>query len=262
MTRTQFVEDGLKLFSGLAEGETAVSLDNIIRVQRLYESPLLTAVLIAQSQPQPAQKGKSLGVLARLISQTYSVEEMKLLCTDLNLDDENLAGDTHTEKSLSLVHYVRRHGHMSELISTCSRQRPRADWPEAEQIALPAFVAKDNLVIVVNLASRFDIALDVPRYLDGKKRLDANFLYFQNPNEDRHIPHVANWNEFQNAFAKSLKSANDLVPFKQAHIFVSGSGAILFSLGCMWGSVKPATCYHFEDSTYYPLIEINKKQHG
>ncbi len=262
MSRTQFVDDGLKLFSGLVEGDTAVSIDNTIRVQRLHESALLTADLIVHSQPQPAQGGKSLGDLARLISQTYSTEERILLSVDLSLDDENLAGDTHIGKSLSLVQYMRRRGRLSELIDICSRQRPQADWPQVEQIALPFFVAKDNLAIVINLASRFDIALDVPRYLDEKRRLDFNFLYFQNPNEGRHIPKTADWNAFLSVFAKALKLANDIVPFKQAHIFVSGSGAILFGMGCMWGSVKPAICYHFEDSSYYPLITINKKQHG
>lgn len=262
MTTTQFIQEGLQLFAKLIEGETAVSLDNTLRVQRLYESPLLTADLIAHSQPQTMGKGKSLGDLARLVNQTYNLEELKLLCEDLSLDYENLPGETRIGKTLSLVQHAQRHGHLPELIGTCSRQRLRLAWPDATNIALPAFASKDDLVIVVNLASRFNIELDVPRYLDEKKRLDANYIYFQNPNEDRHIPHTANWNEFQSAFTKTIKQINDLVPFKQTHIFVSGSGAILFSLGCMWGSVKPATCYHYEDNTYYPLIEVNKKRHG
>lgn len=262
MTTTQFIQGGLRLFTKLNEGETAVSLDNTVRVQRLYESPLLTADLIAHSQPQTIGKGKSFGDLARLLNQTYSLEELKLLCEDLSLDYENLPGETRLGKALSLVQYVQRHSHLAELIGTCSRQRPRVEWPDATHVALPAFAPKDDLVIVVNLASRFNIELDVPRYLDEKKRLEANFIYFQNPNKDRHIPHTANWNEFQSAFTKTIKQVNDLVPFKQPHIFVSGSGAILFSLGCMWGSVKPATCYHYDGNTYYPLIEINKMQHG
>lgn len=262
MTITQFVQEGLQLFAKLNAGETAVSLDNTIRVQRLYESPLLTADLIAHSQPQTNRQGKSLGDLARLVNQTFNLEELKLLCEELSMDFENLSGETRIGKSLSLVQHAQRHGHLPELISTCSRQRTRVEWPDVTLIALPAFAPKENLVIVVNLASRYNIELNVPRYLDEKKRIDANFVYFQNPNEDRHISYTADWNEFQRAFTKTIKQINDLMSFKQTHIFVSGSGAILFSLGCMWGSVKPATCYHFEDNTYFPLIEINKKRHG
>ncbi|MCA9999505.1 MAG: hypothetical protein KDE56_27265, partial [Anaerolineales bacterium] len=139
MTITQFIQEGLELLTKLNVRETAVSLDNTIRVQRLYESPLLIADLIAHSQPQSKRKGKSLGDLARLLNQTYSLEELELLCKDLSLDYENLPGETRIGKTLSLVQHAQRHSYLLELITTCSRQRPRVDWPDATLIDLPAF---------------------------------------------------------------------------------------------------------------------------
>lgn len=95
------------------------------------------------------------------------------------MDFENICGGTRIGKSLSLVQHAQRHGHLPELISTCSRQRTRVEWPDVTLIALPAFARKENLVIVVNLADSYNIELNVPRYLDEKKRIDANFVYFK-----------------------------------------------------------------------------------
>ena len=67
--------------------------------------------------------------LARLISENFSLDELKLVCFDIDLDPEQVPGDTKDAKIIGLIGSCKRRGLLAALILSCQRHRPNATWP-------------------------------------------------------------------------------------------------------------------------------------
>ncbi|MFN2123655.1 MAG: SUMF1/EgtB/PvdO family nonheme iron enzyme [Candidatus Promineifilaceae bacterium] len=68
--------------------------------------------------------------LRELLSDSFNLEELRLLCFDLGLDYENLAGGTKTTKMQDLITYLQRRGELQKLLDEVKSQRPNVDWPD------------------------------------------------------------------------------------------------------------------------------------
>jgi hypothetical protein len=81
-----------------------------------------------QQQPQRFDEGINQPKLREYIAAYFDLEELKLLCFDLDIDYENIVGDTKAGKTMALVSYCARRGELWDLVQKCGEKRPRVDW--------------------------------------------------------------------------------------------------------------------------------------
>ena len=62
------------------------------------------------------------------IAKSFNLEELKSICFDLNIDFNNLTGETFTGKIESLIQYLERRERIDELVDLCSTERDNIDW--------------------------------------------------------------------------------------------------------------------------------------
>ncbi len=60
---------------------------------------------------------------------TFDQEELQLLCFDLNVEYEDMPGETRRAKAQKIVEYFSRQGRLADLINYCICQRPNYTWP-------------------------------------------------------------------------------------------------------------------------------------
>ena len=70
-----------------------------------------------------------LNALCRKIIRYSSLNDVKALVFDLNIDYDNLAGKSKSEKVFELIAYLQRRNHISDLLNILRRNRPDVEWP-------------------------------------------------------------------------------------------------------------------------------------
>lgn len=93
--------------------------------------------------------------LRRKITNHFSLGELKVLCHDVMVDYDELAGEEKIEKASNLIGYLARRGRLADLVVVLKEERPKVDWEEsipspdkqvqdAEKLLPPA---KDDLIL-------------------------------------------------------------------------------------------------------------------
>ena len=72
--------------------------------------------------------------IRKYIAEKFSMNEIKVLCFNIGINDENIPGNTLDTKSAELVKYCIRHDKMEELISECKAQRPNTMWNDLRDV--------------------------------------------------------------------------------------------------------------------------------
>ncbi|RMG93965.1 MAG: hypothetical protein D6706_14645, partial [Chloroflexi bacterium] len=54
----------------------------------------------------------------------FSLEELRVLCFQLNIEYENLEGSNKSGKALALVKYAQRHNRYTDLVNAIRQERP------------------------------------------------------------------------------------------------------------------------------------------
>jgi hypothetical protein len=67
--------------------------------------------------------------LRKHISATFDLNGIRALCEAINVDFENLGGDTRDRKALELVGYCQRRSQFGVLIDACITAAPEVAWP-------------------------------------------------------------------------------------------------------------------------------------
>lgn len=62
-------------------------------------------------------------IMRELLTKLFNSSEVKALCFDIDINYENLGGDGHRAKALSLVEYVMRHRMEAELWNKMATER-------------------------------------------------------------------------------------------------------------------------------------------
>lgn len=62
------------------------------------------------------------------LAEYFNKSELKSLCVDLDIEYENLEGETRNDKARELIKYCHRHGKFKDLIANCKRLRPHVNW--------------------------------------------------------------------------------------------------------------------------------------
>jgi tetratricopeptide (TPR) repeat protein len=68
---------------------------------------------------------------ARLLAGHFDEAELRSLCFELDVDDEELRGQTKSEKIISLIQHLERQQRVADLLQRCRRLRPEITWPDA-----------------------------------------------------------------------------------------------------------------------------------
>lgn len=256
MSNSQLVDAGLRLMTQINEhnpiavGDTAVS-------HQLHATPQLTATLIAQRQSGSDIEQANLVKLFQKIDRHFNDADLRDLCFQLNVEYENLAGQGKRDKVRELVLWMKRNGRLPDLITLASQLRPNTRWQDSPQRAGETdIVAKLNVAVVVDIAHRSTIR-DVARYLDEVER-DANFLLLQHASPDKLLAPEEKWDGFVTAFAHTMNNIKHNFSGAKLHFFLAAPGALIFGLGCIWGTVDEAELYHYQSGTYYPVISISR----
>ena len=82
---------------------------------------------------------ENLTQLRNAIAQQFDTNEIVLLCADLRVDYDNLAGDTKERKVQELINYLKRRERLPELVKLCRQRRPNFDSGMKPSIAKEVF---------------------------------------------------------------------------------------------------------------------------
>lgn len=69
--------------------------------------------------------------LRRKITNHFSLGELKVLCHDVMVDYDELAGEEKIEKASNLIGYLARRGRLADLVVVLKEERPKVDWEES-----------------------------------------------------------------------------------------------------------------------------------
>ena len=62
----------------------------------------------------------------------FSLGELRTLAFDLNIEFEDLSGETKSTKALSLIEFADRRGRLDDLVRYVMRLRPNVEWPKQD----------------------------------------------------------------------------------------------------------------------------------
>lgn len=72
--------------------------------------------------------------LQQKLGEHFDLSELKTLCFDLNIDYEELAGDTKTDKTRELVKFGYKTGRIRDIMKSCQELRPQVVWNQPGKI--------------------------------------------------------------------------------------------------------------------------------
>jgi Effector-associated domain 7 len=97
-----------------------------------------------------------LGDLRRGIVECFNMDELKILCLDLDINFENIPGETIEIKALELIKYSKRLGkQLANLLEYCKSKRDWYSWPDmvpppTGNILIPPSKPKDQPIVTPN----------------------------------------------------------------------------------------------------------------
>lgn len=256
MNNQQLLNEGLTLLEQIEDGNKVVAGATAV-AQRLHATPYLTATLIAQRHDTGDMQHSNLVQLFEKVDHHFNEGELRDLCFQLQANYEDLPGLGKRDRARELVTLMDRHGRLADLTDLAARLRPKVRWQDAPQQAEGApIIARLNVAVVVDITRH--AARDTARYLDEVAEMDVNFLLLQNARTDHFLDSAEKWDGYVAAFAQAMERIKHTVSGARLHFFLSAPGALIFGLGCIWGTVDNAEVYHYQNSTYYPVITISR----
>jgi hypothetical protein len=217
----------------------------------------LTTILIAQRQDTTTATHANLVALFKKIDRHFNDSELLDLCFQLNVDPEDFGDGGKRDKVRELVTYMDRHGRLSDLLKLASSLRPKVVWQDApKQSDGVDIVARLNVAVVVDIAR--PTIKDVARYLD-EMEISVNFVLLQHSQPNNLLRADHKWHDFIKAFSQTMAIIKHSLNGARIHFFLSAPGALIFGMGCSWGTVDEATVYHYEKGTYYPVIDVTRQ---
>ncbi|KAA3665258.1 MAG: hypothetical protein DWQ04_01515, partial [Chloroflexi bacterium] len=68
--------------------------------------------------------------LRQLLEKHFNKSELRDICFELDIDFENLPGQTKRDKVRELITFCHRHGSSPKLQTNLRKLRPAVDWPD------------------------------------------------------------------------------------------------------------------------------------
>ncbi len=250
MNNLELTNEGLRVLDQGGPSNTAVFTP-------LHRNAQLTTYVLAQRQSDEAIDHANVVKLFDKMDRLFNESDLQDVCFRLQMDYDSLGGRGKRDTLRELITTLQRHGRFSELLTLLPQLRPKTTWQaENPTIADVPILNKLHLAVVVDITRR-PLLADVARYLD-EAEINANFIWVKNTQPDRFLQPEENWETAVKAFTETIYLMKPIFAGAQYHIFLSAPGALLFGLGSIWGTVDGAKVYHYENSTYYPVITITR----
>lgn len=119
------------------EIQDVLSLIRLIRNKlgaQEYFSELNATINSFTSSKQEALLG--VVTLRGMMEQYFDLEDVEGLAFDLQIDYENLRGETKSSKIRALIQECEQQGRLAQLVALCGQQRPSVDWsPVLREVA-------------------------------------------------------------------------------------------------------------------------------
>lgn len=91
------------------------------------------------NQSRQSEKDK----LLILLQHYFDLEELRTMCFTLNLDYENIRGDTKEGKCRELILRLGREDRLAELLDYAREKRPTVKWPDANAITFGGYLTSN-----------------------------------------------------------------------------------------------------------------------
>jgi len=255
MSNVQLVNAGVTLLGESNQPNGTITKGNIAVIQRLdSQNSKLAANLIMERQISTVVDREMQQLLPK-IKSSFDKSELRQLCFTLDVDIEDLNGDSRSDKILSLIEYMERREQLFLLREQCANLRPATDWGMSDDVDI---VPKSETAVVIDVAR--PAVQKVAAYLDAQGT-KANFLVFNNK-EGGFFKINDDWEQLTITFSDVMDKVKRKFPETRIHFFMAGPGALLFAMGCIWGTVDNAVVYHYDNggtNTYYPMLETTRK---
>lgn len=225
-------------------------------VEALYQNQLLTSYLLGRKATAASQESTIDRVqLFKLMDKHLSEEDVKNAMFDLSMDYETIPGDTKTAKIRELILHMQRRERLAELLTYCQREHTYANWPALKVSKPNELIPRLDTAIVVDIAR--PAVANVAQYLD-EEQVEANFIVLRHA-ENRFLTAQDEWALMIQGFSAAMNQFSRRLVGSRAHFFLAGPGAMLFGLGCIWGTVSEAAVYHYENNRYYHVFDVSRE---
>ena len=257
MNNTKILTASLNLITNLTP-QNNIAANNTAVSQRIDNGrSQLAAYLITEPQAAQQVDHANLLELVQKIETGFNDSDLRDLCFRLHVDYENVAGHTKRDKVRELVLTMQRHNTLDVLITTAADLRPRMEWQTAAQTqGETPIVSKLDMAVVIDVAR--PAANGVAQYLDTRG-ISANFLLLRHVQPGTFFSVNDNWQQLIVTFGEAMDQVKRAFTGTHLHFFMAGPGALLFSMGCVWGTVDEATVYHYEANTYHSVLETSRE---
>jgi hypothetical protein len=154
---------------------------------------------------------------------------------------------------------------ISYLITGAKKKKKLPASSKADKAARSAIeepkVTKTDVAIIVDINHRS--LRQVAAYLEAQG-IDADLIIITNdPNYGDKVHFLdpqkpQDWDMVVRDFGAAILKIEKAVGSARVHIFQSTPLPLSFALGCAWGTVHPATIYHYEGGTYHPVLSVDR----
>jgi hypothetical protein len=255
MNNRSLIDSGLALLPQIKLDQTAVASATTV-VQQLYQAPRLVAYLFASRPTAATAAHANLVAIVRRIADSFDERELRDLYFTLQMEYADLPGASRQDKVRELALYMQRHGRLPELLDQLQQLRPHLQWETTPmQAGAYAIEARLNLAVVVEYAR--PALQDAARYLDDHD-VTANVVYMRHPQPGAFLSEQESWVSLLQGIGLVLNEAKQRFSGAQRHFFLSAPGALLFGLGCLWGTVDDAEVYHYQANTFHPVLPVTR----
>lgn len=249
---------GFIQFDDVKIGQDLVG-DTVV-VRPLHIGHLLVSYLIGERDTYRNLEQETLNAFQKALDETFNDTDLRGLCFELDIEYENLG--MQTTHSLELVEYARRHGRLADVASYCRRHRPHITWPDFPKVRPTTIIGKTELAIVISVAQP---ALEKAADFLIREQIDAHILLITNvPAYDhkRFLTVDQDWNQAAQDFAHTMDIVNRKFSTSSRHFFLAGPVALIFAMGCIWGTVRIGDkLYHLDRETdrYFHVLTSSQK---
>lgn len=152
------------------------------------------------------------------LKESFNANELREVCLFINIDFENLSGDTVDDKTRELILFCQRHARLEKLIETLQGERPHINWYELADIEIKPVA--QNLASPPDIDSILDFAKKIAK--DGGRKARQ---YFE---DKENIPFEPE--KIKNFTTQADKEANEVIvgaikkEFLTGHHIISEEG--------------------------------------
>ena len=104
--------------------------------------------------------------LRQILATRFDASDLRMLCFELDMSYDDLAGRSKTEKEIELITYLEHRNRLPDLVEAGKRLRPDVDWGDAPTVpgpsqTTPSNAERDSLRGQLNRAGKILAALEL-----------------------------------------------------------------------------------------------------